>query len=203
MSKKPDDRARSLTEATPRREALTQVAALGAGALGVLGLHAASEAKGKGKGKKKAKGHAGAEKHKPKPPGPTGPTGPTGPGGGGGASVTGPTGPTGPAGSGSQGQAGAQGPTGPTGPGPNPAAFRVVTTTVTISGNSLTGGNAACDTGEVATGGGYDILLNPQSTSAITSRPSGNPPTSWQTVFENDSPDEAEADTYVVCQQVT
>jgi hypothetical protein len=168
-----------VAEETPRREAMRALGAVGAALLGMLGLGAATEAKGNGKGKHRNphKHQAGAEKkkkRKPSKPGPTGPTGPTGPAGGGSGDPgttgpkgdTGDTGPAGPTGdSGLPGAAGGTGPTGPTG-GTGPtgpfslAGLHVIDRSgnfVTVDPGSVNLSTANCVAGELVIGGSYSM----------------------------------------------
>jgi hypothetical protein len=160
MERTPEGPAGPFADETPRRAALTRVGAVGAALLGALGLHGGAAAKGQDR-QAKGKHRAGGEKRKGKKPGPTGPVGPTGPtgpaGGGTGAGVTGPTGPTGPAGAGGQGPAGPQGPQGPTGPTGSASPPTVTKRNgpgFAVPAGRNGGGNATCNPGEVAIGGG-------------------------------------------------
>jgi hypothetical protein len=142
------------------------------------------------------------------PQGRTGATGVTG--------VTGPQGPQGP-----QGDAGATGPTGTTGAtgatgagGPQGPAgvvgtITVRTATATVPTNNEAPGSAACNSGEVAVGGGASIGADGGSGSGVvngttleTSRPnpaSGTNPTGWFAIMANTSGSDQTFTVYVEC----
>jgi hypothetical protein len=133
----------------------------------MLGLGAATEAKGKDKHRRTRNHQAGAEKKKKRKPskrGATGPTGPPGPAGSG-SGDPGPTGPTGPSGEASN--AGAAGPTGPTGEtgatGPFSLAGLSVnqrpSNTITVAPGTSDVLYADCEAGELLIGGSYNVAM--------------------------------------------
>jgi hypothetical protein len=136
------------------------------------------------------------------PSGPQGPTGATGPQG-----LVGPSGPSGPQGLtgatgpegalGPSGPSGPQGPTGATGPSGLPGTFYVRQT----SGTG-TSGSVYCDSGDQATGGGYDVQSAGTSYFPIESRPyySGATPTGWYVERASSGPSLL---VYVICADLT
>jgi hypothetical protein len=63
--------------------------------------------------------------------------------------------------------------------------------------------SAFCDTGEVATGGGFDIGTSSPGVVPLDSYPEGNPPSGWRATFTNTGQQEPQVTTYVICQQVS
>ena len=126
------------------------------------------------------------------PPGPAGPPGPTG--------ATGPAGPTGPQGpkgdTGAQGPAGPAGPAGPQGP-PGVSGYQIVKSNYfEIGANSSRSGFSDCPSGQVVTGGGYEIL-NARNGYASINEPSSV--SEWfVTIYNRESSSEFAA-VYAIC----
>jgi hypothetical protein len=94
---------------------------------------------------------------------------------------------------GPQGPAGPAGPQGP--PGKDGVSGVTVRTGTTRSTTGVTGADAACNSGEVATGGGFNLSLN---AAVLRSLPYSNA-SAWFVTFQSTNGSVASATPYVVC----
>jgi Collagen triple helix repeat (20 copies) len=146
------------------------------------------------------------------PPGATGATGAAGQPGNDGVSVAGPIGATGPNGprgesgptgaTGERGATGAIGPQGERGPEGKAELHAIIrSTTYTLTSSQAGALPARCEEGEVATGGGYEMLKG-SATGVVGSFPAtveaSGPPVNWYVQWDSE-PGESEIRVYVVC----